>query len=172
MIVVPSASACVDITVLDIDARAQRLQALNVLVHRPRADRATAGQRHQRLAEPRQQRSQHQNGGAHGLHHLVRRDAVMQIGGEQVDTERFLARHLHTHPAQERERRADVAQVWNVAHPQRAGGEERGAKDRQRGVLRTRHAHLAGQGHAALDQEFVHAGAIRAGPAERPSPRG
>ena len=46
-----------DVAVLDDDLGAHRLQALDVLVDRPRADRAAAGQRDARLAEARQQRA-------------------------------------------------------------------------------------------------------------------
>ena len=47
------ARARVDVAVLEIDLGAHRLQALDVLVHGPQADRAAAGQRHARLAAAR-----------------------------------------------------------------------------------------------------------------------
>jgi hypothetical protein len=59
------------IALLNLDLGAHCGEALDVLVDRPRADGATAGQRHARLAGPRQQWSQHQDGGTHGLDHLV-----------------------------------------------------------------------------------------------------
>ncbi len=62
-----------DVAVLDDDLRAHGLQALDVLVDRARADGAAAGQRDAGLAEPRQQRPEHENGRPHGLHEVVRR---------------------------------------------------------------------------------------------------
>ena len=65
--------ARVDVAVLELDARAHRRQALEVLVDRARADRAAARQRHARAAVARHQRPQHQHRGAHGLHQVVGR---------------------------------------------------------------------------------------------------
>src|ERR1022692_4806435 len=55
------------------DARAQLLQTMEVQVDGTRADGAPAGQGDARAARARHQRPQHQTGGAHGLHQLIRR---------------------------------------------------------------------------------------------------
>ena len=65
--------ARVDVAVLELDARPHRLQALEVLIDRARADRAAARQRHARAAVARDQRPQHQHRRAHGLDQLVGR---------------------------------------------------------------------------------------------------
>ena len=65
-----------DVAVVEPDLRAQRFQALQVLVHRPHADRAAAGLGDARAAEARQQRAQHQERGAHLAHDVVGRDQV------------------------------------------------------------------------------------------------
>ena len=62
-----------DVAVLDDDLGAHRLQPLDVLVDRPRADRAAAGQRDARLAEAREQRAEDEDRRAHRLDELVRR---------------------------------------------------------------------------------------------------
>ena len=64
--------ARLDVAVLDRNVGAQRLQAADMLVHRARTDRAATGQRHLGLAEARDQRTQHQDRGAHGAHQVVR----------------------------------------------------------------------------------------------------
>ena len=64
----------VDVAVLEVDGRAHRLEALDVLVDRPQSDRAAAGQRHARLAAAREQRPERQDRRAHRLDQLVRRE--------------------------------------------------------------------------------------------------
>ena len=59
----------------EFDMGAERLQRLQVQVDRPIADRATAGQRHGRLAGAREQRAQNEDRRAHLAHQVVRRDA-------------------------------------------------------------------------------------------------
>ena len=62
--------------------RAHRLQALEVLIDRARADRAAARQRHARAAVARDQRPEHQHGRAHRLDQLVGRlDSVTDADG-------------------------------------------------------------------------------------------
>ena len=71
--------------------RAHRLQALDVLVDRTQADRAAARQRHLRLAAAREQRTQHQDRGAHRLHQLVGRDRA-EIDASALELHRIGAR--------------------------------------------------------------------------------
>ncbi len=56
-----------------VDLGAQRREALEVLVDRPHADGAAAGQRNPRVAAAGEQRPQHQHARAHGLDQLVGR---------------------------------------------------------------------------------------------------
>ena len=69
--------AGLDVAVLDVNIGAHGLQARDVDVDRARADRAAAGQRHIGAAEARQQRPQHQDRRAHGLHQLVGREVFL-----------------------------------------------------------------------------------------------
>jgi len=59
------------------DFRPHRFQPLDVLFDWAGANRATAGQRHPGFAKPSEQRTQHQNRGAHGLDHVVGRVALV-----------------------------------------------------------------------------------------------
>jgi hypothetical protein len=69
------------VAVLDGDLGAQLGQALEMLVDRPHADRAAAGQRHARGAVAGDERPEHEHGGAHGRDQLVGR----QIAGHVLD---------------------------------------------------------------------------------------
>jgi hypothetical protein len=74
-----------DVAVLDMDRGAHRLQTLDVLVDRTRADRAAAGQRHPRFAEAREQRAEHEDRRAHRLDQLVGRLARCDASGVERD---------------------------------------------------------------------------------------
>jgi hypothetical protein len=85
------------VAVLDHDLGAHGLHALDVLVHRARADGAAAGQRHRGLAKARQQRAQRQDRGAHGLDQLVGRLGRIERRGVNAHGAivRSLGRHAH-----------------------------------------------------------------------------
>ena len=142
----------VDVAVLDADLGAHRLQALDVQIDRARADGAAAGQGHARLAEARQQRPQHQDGGAHGFHQFVGRFLVRDGFAAEGDVVLVVERDAHAHVAEQRQHGADVLEVRHVGQPQRLGGEQAGGQDRQRGVLGAGNAHLAVKRVAAVDQ--------------------
>ena len=61
------------VAVFDHNFSAHGLQALQMLVHRARANRTTTGQRHGGFTKTRQQRPQRQHRGAHGFDQLIRR---------------------------------------------------------------------------------------------------
>ena len=61
--------------------RAHQLEALDVLIDRTGADRATSGQAHPGTAEPRHQRTQHQDRRPHRLDQFVRRLGMRDRGG-------------------------------------------------------------------------------------------
>ena len=69
----------VDVTVIEIDLRAHRQQALDVLIDRPQPDGASSGQRYARLAAPREQRAEREYRRPHRLHHLVRRQRPVDL---------------------------------------------------------------------------------------------
>ena len=79
-----ASGARADVAAFDVDLRAHGLQARDVDVHRACADGAAAGQRHVGLAEARQQRPEHQDGRAHGLHQLVGRETFPRRGRPSI----------------------------------------------------------------------------------------
>ena len=87
-----------DIAVLHLDHRTHGLQPLDVLLDRPGANGATAGQRYPRLAATRQQRPQRQHRRTHGFDQFIRR-----LGRQRVDRLKAHAAalamrvHAHTH---------------------------------------------------------------------------
>jgi hypothetical protein len=86
----------VDVTGLDANLGAHRLQALDVLINRARANRTASRKRDFCLTEARQQRSQHQDRGAHGFHHLIRRFQLGDIAPTQLKRRAlFLNREAH-----------------------------------------------------------------------------
>ena len=74
-----AAGAGRDVAVLEVDLGAHRLEPLDVLVDRPQADRAAAGQRHARLAAAGEQRPEHEDRGAHRLDELVGRERPVEL---------------------------------------------------------------------------------------------
>src|SRR5450830_638909 len=146
-----------DVAMLDANVRAHGLQALDVQVYRALADGAAAGQGYARLAAARQERPQHQDGGAHGLDQFVGRKRRVQAAGVELQAELLIERHRDAHAAEQIEQGGDVAQMRHVGEPQRRGREQRRAHDRQRRVLGPGDAHLTGERHAAVDQQFIHA---------------
>jgi len=64
--------------------------------------------------------------------------------------------YRHAHLPQQRAHRSHIVQRRNVAQTERLLGQQRGAHDRQRRVLRARDADLAGERGAAANSELVH----------------
>ena len=63
----------VDVAALQVEPGAHLLQSLDMQVHRPSPDLATAGQGHARLPDTRHQGTQHQERRPHLAHNVVRR---------------------------------------------------------------------------------------------------
>ena len=147
--------ARLDVALLDADLGAERLQALHVLIDRPQPDRAAARQRHARVPAAGEERPEDQNRGPHRLHELVRRERLVESRSVQIHA-RAVDPRRDAHLLEQPQHRAHVVQQWNVGEPQRLGGEQRRAHDRQRRVLCAGDAHRSAQGRAAGDQELVH----------------
>ncbi len=87
-----------DVAALDVDVGAHGLQPGDVDVHRTRADGAAAGQRDVGAPEARHQRPQHQDRGAHGLHQLVGREALLDAWSASTSMRMrssMVTRHAH-----------------------------------------------------------------------------
>ena len=130
-------------------------------VDRARADRAATGQRHIRVAVARHQRSQHQDGRTHGLHQLVRREALAHGGGIDLDAHALVDGDGRAHSAEQLDGRRDIAQVRHVRHHDRILREQCPGEYRQGGVLGAGDAHLALEGNTTLDLQLVHVSAAR-----------
>ncbi len=133
------------------------LQARDMNVHRPRTDGTAAGQRHIGLAEARQQRPEHQDRRAHGLHQLVGRDVFGDAARIHHHALLLAQRHLHAHARQQLDHRGDVLQVRHVAHLDRFIGQQGGGEDGQRRVLRAGNAYFPGESRSAGNLQLVHA---------------
>ena len=86
------------ITVLHLDHSTHGLQPLDVLLDRPCANGATAGQRHPRLAATRQQRPQRQHRCTHGFDQFIRCFGRQRVGRLKAHAAALAMRvHAHTH---------------------------------------------------------------------------
>jgi hypothetical protein len=123
-----------------------------------RADRAAAGQRDRGLAEAREQRAEHEDRRAHGLHQIVRCLGRADRAGVERNGVglRLAALGLGAHVAQQLERGAHVLQARHVSQRDRIGRQQRGAEFGQRGVLGAGDDDFAFEPAAAADEEFVH----------------
>ena len=73
-----SRRACRDVSLLDGDLRAERLEPLDVLVYRAQADRAAPGERYARFPAARDERPEDEDRSAHRLDLLVGRDRAVE----------------------------------------------------------------------------------------------
>ena len=126
-----------DVAMLDADLRAHRLQPLDMLIHRARADRATARQRHGGPTETRQQGPERQDRCAHRLHQLIGRFRL----GHQATVDRhlvaagFAALGSRAHIAQQLQHRRDIMQARHIVQSNRLGRQQRCAEFGQGRVL-------------------------------------
>ena len=132
-----------------------------MLVHRTRADGATARQRDFRGTELGQQRAQHQNGSAHGLDQFVRRDVLVdgaRINGDAtaLGQRAFVDADGGAQFTQQLHGGHHVVQMRHIGDLHRRIGQQRGAKDRQHCVLGAGNGDLAVQGGATGDYDLLH----------------
>jgi len=99
-----------DIAVAQFQIGAHRLQRLEVQIDGPRADGATAGQRHNRPPITRQHRPQHEDRGAHLAHDIVIGGMVVQpMRRQRQNPPAVERRHLGAQRLQQRRHGADIA---------------------------------------------------------------
>ena len=153
----PPLDAGIDIAAIEADFGAHQLQALEVQVHRPRADRAAAGQRDAGLPHARQQRAEHQDGGTHLAHDVVRRlgagDRAADRQGAPILADRI---DRDAMAAQQGHHRVDIRQMRHVGQHQALFGEQAAGEQGQRGVFRAADGDGAVERAAAADANAVH----------------
>ena len=118
-----------DVAVLDRDLGTHRLQASDMDVDGTGADGTAARQRHIGLAEPRQQRSEHEDRGAHGLDEVVRRDRLAHGARVDLDVHALIDGHRSAHATEQLDHGGDVLQVRHIADRHGLGGEQRRGED-------------------------------------------
>ena len=140
-----------DVTLLYPNLRPQGLQALDMQIHGPRTDGATAGQRHIGAAMAGQQGPEHQDGRAHRLDQIVRREILLD--GLRLDDDVHLLVHHEpdAHTAQQFHGGGHIVQMRNVAHRHHAIRKQRRGHDRQHRILGTGNADGAVQRNAAVN---------------------
>ena len=148
-----------DVTVLNGDFRAHRLQAFDVLIHRTCANRAAAWQRHPSLAKTRQQRPEHQYRCAHGFDQIIGCFGADGSVGMDGDFIVFQWRDIHAEFTQQFHRRANITQIGHIAQLHRVAREQSRAHNRQCGVFCTAHTNVTIEtqfARAACDFELFH----------------
>ena len=145
-----------DVTAFDRDVRAHGLKAGDMDVHGSRADGAAARQGDVGASETRDQRAEHQDRGAHGLHQLIGCKAFLDRRAVDLDPHPLVDGHCGAHAPEQLHRGGDVLQMRHVGDDDRVVGQQRRGEDGQRGVLGARDAHFALERHAALNLQLVH----------------
>ena len=132
------------------------LQALDVLVHRPRTDGATARQRDRGTAKACQQRAQCQHRSTHGLDQFVGRlrlvkSACIDAHGARFGRAGCALLGAHAHVANQLEHGRHVLQPRHIGQGNRLVAEQRCAQLGQGGVFGPRNINGAGERLTALD---------------------
>jgi hypothetical protein len=139
-----------------VDAGAEILEGVEVGVEAPAADEIPARRRHPRLAEAGEQRAGEQERGADLLREILVDRDIGDRGGAEADAVIGHPGDLHPEPLEQGKLRLGVANARHPVQEQLLLGQQTGGEDRQRRVLVAGDGHLAGERHAAFDDEFLH----------------
>ena len=146
---------CFDETVLDYDVRAHGLQTRDMQIHGSRSDRTAARQRYVCLAEPRDQRPEHENRCAHRLDQFVRCLPPTDIARIDLDIELIVDRDHHAHRLQQGNGGGDILQVRHVAYSHRLACQQGSGENRQRSILGAGYRDLAAKLGTTLDSQLI-----------------
>ena len=140
--------------VVEVDGGAHLAEAAHVDVDRASAELATAGGRGRHLAASRQQRTGDQERGAHGGDELGRSVGVNDVGGTDADAFALaVVLGLGAETPQQREHRADVGEIGNIAEDALVGREQCRRQSGQGGVLGATDSDGAAQRDAPADAQ-------------------
>src|ERR1700719_5317565 len=123
------------------------------------ADGATSGKRNPSAAAARDQRSENQRRGAHGLDQLVGSFGtgdIFAVQGGAVLSASVAEFDLDAHGGEQVASSLNIANLRNVFEDEGFVGEQGGGHARKCGVLCAADAHRAEQRLAAADYEFIH----------------
>ena len=134
---------CDDITAVDVDFGAERLEARQMQIDRARADGAATGQRDFRLAHAGDDGTEDPEAGAHTRDHFVGCGGVDDIArGEMERLALQVGRgalavdgQIRAVIAQDAGKKVDVGEVGNVLQSHPVGGQQTRDHQRQGGVL-------------------------------------
>jgi hypothetical protein len=145
----------VDVAAVEANLGAHLLQALEVQVHRARADGAAARQAHPRLAAARDERAEHEDAGAHLADDVVGR---LGVGHGAAEAERAVGAVLDGDAVlgEQRAHGRDVGEAGHVLQHEALVGEQARDHERQRRVLGAADGNGALERPAASDADAVH----------------
>ena len=153
----PARRIAMHIAVLQVERGAHRLQRLQVQVHRPRSDGATAGEGDDGPPLPRQKRSEDEDGGAHFPHDVVMREMVVDGGrAHRQHPARLQRRDLTAEGGEKVRHRLDVGEARRVGQRQRLLRQQGGGHEGEAGVLRPADGDGSVERLSALDDDAVH----------------
>jgi hypothetical protein len=154
----PFSPSGVGVALDQLDRSAHPLEAVQMQIDRPGADRAAARQRHPGLAGAGEQRPEDQHRGPHLAHQVVRRGGVHDLGAMQHDAPRRAGKvaGFDAEDLQQPPHRCDVHQIRDVLELERLIGQQTGGHQRQRGVLGAADVDPAGKRHTTVDQKTIH----------------
>ena len=151
------------VALVDLDHGPHALQGLQVEVHGAGADGAAARQGDRGLAEPGQERPQHQDGGPHGLHQLVGRleraafhAQGAQGGGKLVTGFVLLGLGVAAQGLEDLDHGADVRYRREMPEGHRFCAQQGRRDAGQGGVLGPRNRDAARKGDPSLYDQPIH----------------
>ena len=143
-----------DVAAIHVHIRPQLAQSLQMKVHRPVSNDASAGQRDTCFAQAAQQGSHHANGGAHFAHEVIRGIAADILG---LDENRAAVPfHLGAQILEDLQHVIRIAQIRHARDPAFLRRQQRGRQNGQGGIFRTTDIDGTSQLAAALNDEFFH----------------
>lgn len=140
-----------DILLRLVHVRAQRQEALDVLVNRTGGEIAAAGQRHMGSAEPPQQRTHQIIAGTHSADKLLIRLAALNVRAVDLHHAGLRGSKLRAHSVEDTQQNPDIGNIGNILDPALAADQQGGGQDRHGRVLRAADRDGTVQGMTAVD---------------------
>ncbi len=147
----------VHVAVAQVHLGPQRFHRAQVQIHRPRADRAAAGQGDEGVPVARQHRPQHEDRGAHLAHDVVIGAVIVQRVTRKRQNLAVLQRHdLGPERPQKLAHRRDIAQARGIRQRQRLFRQKRRRHQSKAGVLCARDWDAAPKRSVTAHHDSIH----------------